>query len=93
MHKTASQARALAREIRNGVRGLDGRVGVCVCPPFPAIPAVAETLQSSPVEWGGQNCAAALEGAFTGEVSAPMLVDLGCRFAILGHSERRQLFG
>jgi triosephosphate isomerase len=93
MYKTPSQARALAREVRNGLRGTKGDVDVCVCPPFPAIPAVAETLGGSSVAWGAQNCAASPEGALTGEVSPPMLVDLGCRFAILGHSERRQLFG
>jgi triosephosphate isomerase len=93
MYKTPSEARTLARAIRNGLRGDDGAVEVAVCPAFPALAAVAEALEGSPVAWGGQNCAPQAEGAFTGEVSAPMLVDLGCRFAILGHSERRQLFG
>ncbi len=93
MYKLPREARALAREVANGLRGLDDDVEVAVCPAFPAIPAVAETLRDTPVAWGAQNCAARLEGAFTGEVSAPMLVDLGCRFAILGHSERRQIFG
>jgi triosephosphate isomerase len=93
MYKTPSQARVLAREIANGLRGADGPVEVAVCPAFPALPAVAEALQDSPVAWGAQNCSAFPEGAFTGEVATSMLVDLGCRFAILGHSERRQLFG
>jgi triosephosphate isomerase len=93
MYKTPTQARALAREIVNGLRGDDGRVEVAVCPAYPCLPAVAEALQGSPVAWGAQNCAAEPEGAFTGEVAVPMLVDLGCRFAILGHSERRQIFG
>jgi triosephosphate isomerase len=93
MYRTPAEARSLAREIRNGLRGARESVDVAVCPAFPAIPAVAETLAGSPVAWGAQNCAPAPEGAFTGEVSVPMLVDLGCRFVILGHSERRQFFG
>jgi triosephosphate isomerase (TIM) len=93
MYRTPTEARALARDVANGLRGKDGGAEVAVCPAFPALPAVAETLRGTPVAWGAQNCAAALEGAFTGEVSAPMLVDLGCRFAIVGHSERRGIFG
>jgi triosephosphate isomerase len=93
MFKTPTEARKLAREIRNGRRGAGNGVEVCVCPAFPAIFAVAEALEGSDVSWGAQNCSPKAEGALTGEVSAPMLVDLGCRFVILGHSERRQLFG
>ena len=93
MYCTPTEARTLAREVANGMAGDDGSVEVAVCPPFPALSAVAEALKDTPVAWGAQNCAAAPEGAYTGEVSVPMLVDLGCSFAILGHSERRQLFG
>lgn len=93
MYRTPTEARALARDVANGLRGADGRTDVAVCPAFPAIPAVGETLKGTPVAWGAQNCAGAREGAFTGEVSTPMLVDLGCRFVIVGHSERRGIFG
>jgi triosephosphate isomerase len=93
MYKTPTEARTLAREIRNGRRGASEGVDVVVCPAYPALPAVAEALEGSPVGWGGQNCSPEPEGALTGEVSLPMLVDLGCRFVILGHSERRQFFG
>ena len=93
MYRTPREARALARDIANGLRGADGRVDVAVCPAFPALAAVAETLTGTPVAWGAQNCATEREGAFTGEVSAGMLVDLGCRFVIVGHSERRRIFG
>ena len=93
MHKTPTEARALARDIANGMRGLGDHVEVAVCPAFPALPAVAETLADSSVAWGAQNCSPFPDGAFTGEVSVPMLVDLKCQFAILGHSERRQFFG
>jgi len=93
MYKTPTEARALAREVLNGLRGAGDDPEVVVCPPFPAIGAVAETLRGSAVAWGAQNCSPELEGAWTGEVAAPMLVDLGCSFVILGHSERRQHFG
>ncbi|HMB70298.1 MAG TPA: triose-phosphate isomerase, partial [bacterium] len=93
MYKTPSEARTLAREIRNGLRGASQQVEVAVCPAYPALPAVVEALDGSPVACGAQNCAPAPEGAFTGEVAVPMLVDLGIRFVILGHSERRQFFG
>ena len=93
MYKTATEARALARELANGMRGAGMAADVAVCPAFPALPAVAEALKDSPIAWGSQNCSAFPEGAFTGEVAVSMLVDLGCRFAILGHSERRHVFG
>lgn len=93
MYKTPREARALAREVANGLRGAGDDPEVAVCPSFPALAAVAETLQATPVAWGAQNCSPHPEGAYTGEVAVPMLVDLGCRFVILGHSERRRLFG
>jgi len=93
MYKTPTEARALARDLANGMRGADVAAEVAVCPAYPALPAVGEALKDSPVAWGAQNCSAFPEGAFTGEVAVSMLVDLGCRFAILGHSERRQFFG
>jgi triosephosphate isomerase len=93
MYKTPGEARALAREVANGLRGADDGPEVAVCPPFPSIPAVREILEGTSVAWGAQNCSPHLEGAYTGEVAVPMLVDLGCRFVILGHSERRQIFG
>ncbi|MGH7433217.1 MAG: triose-phosphate isomerase, partial [Candidatus Methylomirabilales bacterium] len=68
-------------------------VDVVVCPPFTAMQAVAEALKGSRIGLGAQNMHWEGEGAYTGEVSPVMLTDLGCRYVILGHSERRQYFG
>ncbi len=62
---------------------------VVLCPPFTLIWPVAETIMGSPVLLGGQDCHTANHGAYTGDISAGMLSDLGCRYVILGHSERR----
>jgi triosephosphate isomerase len=69
------------------------RAAIAVCPPFVYLPAVQQQLSASPVKWGAQNVSSALQGAFTGEVSVSMLRDCGCTYVIVGHSERRQLFG
>lgn len=66
---------------------------VLVCPPYTSIPALAALFAGKAVALGGQNMYFAEKGAFTGEVSPLMLKDLGCKYVILGHSERRQLFG
>jgi triosephosphate isomerase len=75
---------------------LEGIVGagpftadVVVCVPFPYLSEVAVRLAATPVRWGAQDCSAHEQGAFTGEVSAAMLKEFGCRYAIVGHSERR----
>ena len=62
---------------------------VAVCPPFVYLSETAATLARSDIRWGAQDCSAHEQGAYTGEVSAAMLSDLGCRYAIVGHSERR----
>jgi triosephosphate isomerase len=66
---------------------------VAVCPPYPYLPMVQSALTGSVVSWGGQNLSTEPEGAFTGEVSAAMLRDFGCTYVIVGHSERRTLYG
>ncbi len=91
MHKTTAEAKALASGIVQKI-GEVGEVQVVLCPPFTALPAVAEAIQGSWVELGGQNCHYESKGAFTGEVAPEFLVDLGCRYVIIGHSERRQYF-
>jgi triosephosphate isomerase len=81
---------ALARELATGVAaGAAPAADLLVCPPFLHLPAVAEALAGSAVALGAQDCHAEAKGAHTGDVSAPMLADLGARFVILGHSERR----
>lgn len=66
---------------------------VAVCPPFPYLSSVAARLQGSKIALGAQNLSPETHGAFTGEVSASMLRDIGCRYVLVGHSERRALFG
>jgi triosephosphate isomerase len=67
--------------------------GCAVCVPFPYLAQVAERLRGSGIAWGAQNVSEHAQGAYTGEVSASMLAEFGCRYVIVGHSERRQLFG
>jgi triosephosphate isomerase len=92
MFTTAATAKQLAAGVVQGV-GKDDRVSVAVCPPFPYLALVGEVLRGSPVALGAQNAYTEKEGAFTGEVSPWMLADVGCRYVILGHSERRHKLG
>ena len=66
---------------------------MAVCPPFPYLLQAIEALQGSRIGVGAQNLARESEGAFTGEVSAAMLKDIGCHYVIVGHSERRAMYG
>jgi len=92
MHKTLAEARALAREVLQGLAG-GLKVEVVLSPPFTALAAVAQELENSPVRLAGQDTFWELEGAYTGAISPRMLKDVGCRYVIVGHSERRQHFG
>jgi len=71
----------------------DNPSGCAVCVPFPYLGQVAERLRGSPIAPGAQNVSEHAQGAYTGEVSAAMLAEFGCRYVIVGHSERRQLYG
>ncbi len=70
-----------------------GRAKVCVCAPTPYLADVAAVLAGSAISWGAQDCSSHDDGAYTGEVSAAMLADVGCRYVLVGHSERRALHG
>jgi triosephosphate isomerase len=89
MHGTLAEARALAGAIRDGLKRPRG-VEAALCPPFTALSAVAEIVMGSPIRLGAQNCHWEASGAHTGEISPVMLVDVGARYVILGHSERRR---
>lgn len=95
MYKTVAEALDLATAIKNAagpvVRGRE--ISIAVAPPFTALYPVGKRLEGSTVALAAQDCFWETQGAFTGEVSAAMLADVGCRFVIVGHSERRQQFG
>jgi triosephosphate isomerase len=91
MYKTPAEAGAFARNLLDKLPE-NSPVEAIVCPPYPAIPAVANKLAGSRIGWGAQNMHWEAEGAYTGEVSAPMLQALGCHYVIVGHSERRTHF-
>ena len=90
MNKTAEEAVAFVREIRNGLSQIKG-IDKVVCPPFIAIPAVADALQATEIGIGAQNMHFAENGAYTGECAANMLTPY-CQYVIIGHSERREYF-
>lgn len=92
MHLLTAEAAELARSIDQAARQAPG-VEVMLAPPFTALAAVGRALADGPVALGAQNVYPADKGAFTGEVSPPMLIDAGARYVIIGHSERRQIFG
>ncbi|MBI2156990.1 MAG: triose-phosphate isomerase [Candidatus Rokubacteria bacterium] len=92
MHGTVAEARALATAIRDGLKRPRG-VEVVLCPPFTALAAVAEILGAGPIQLGAQTCHHEAQGAHTGEIAPPMLAELGCRWVLVGHSERRKEIG
>ena len=92
MHRTAAEARGLAEELRGAVGGTGASADVVVCPTFTSLQVVGEALEGSGISLGAQNMHWEKEGAFTGEVSAAMILTIGCIYVILGHSERRQYF-
>lgn len=92
LNKTPDEAESLARCVIDAASGITG-VEVAICPPFTALERVAGVVRGTAVGLGAQNVYWESEGAFTGEVSAPMLLTCGCEYVILGHSERRQFFG
>jgi len=91
MYKSVGEAIALVQALKESLADIADRE-ILVCPPFTALYPVAETLKGSNIELGAQNIYPKEEGAYTGEISPTMLVDVGCRYVIVGHSERRQHF-
>lgn len=92
MYKTPPEACRLVEELKPLISNLP-EVEVVVCPPFTSLAAVYDLLQGTNVRLGAQNLHYARDGAYTGEVSGIMLAAAGCRYVIIGHSERRQYFG
>jgi len=92
MNGTVAEARLLATAVRDGLKRPKA-TEIAVCPPFTALAAVSEIVAGSPIGLGAQNCHAEPSGAHTGEIAPPMLVELGCRLVLLGHSERRKEMG
>ena len=92
MNGSRTESTALLDGIRKGI-STASKAEVAVCPPYILIPLVADKLAGSPVAWGGQNLSVHKSGAYTGEISGPMLRDYGCTYVIVGHSERRTLYG
>jgi triosephosphate isomerase len=92
LNKTINDALALVTELKNQLGAVKG-VAIGVAPTFPALASVAKRLEGTPIATCAQDCFWENSGAFTGEVSAPLLADAGCTWAIVGHSERRQFFG
>jgi triosephosphate isomerase len=92
MNTRQADAAALARGVVEAV-GEEPPVDIALCPPTVYLSLVADAVAGTPVGLGAQNLYAAEDGAFTGEVNAGMLTDVGCRYVILGHSERRAIMG
>jgi triosephosphate isomerase len=92
MHGNRASNLALLNSVLAGIGGLEG-AACAVCVPFPYLGEVAARLKGGSLAWGAQNLSEHAQGAYTGEVSAAMLAEFGCSYVIVGHSERRQLYG
>jgi len=94
MNGSLAESRELVTALRSGVGAGSGGAEMLLCPPYVYLSAVRDWLEGSPITLGAQNLAdRAGSGAFTGEVSGAMLRDIGCQYVIVGHSERRALYG
>ena len=91
MHKTEEEAFQLASDLKQRLKDVKG-VKAVICPPFTSLTPVRRAIENSPILLGAQNMHWEEKGAYTGEISPPMLLTTGCKYVILGHSERRSLF-
>lgn len=89
MHGSLAENAALLAALKPALVGIEA----AVCVPYPYLAQAQAALAGSSIAWGAQNLSEQPKGAFTGEVSAPMLLDFGCKYVIVGHSERRSLYG
>lgn len=92
MNKTGVEAASFARDLKIKTLSIN-KTEIIVCPPFTALSPVQEIVKDSRIKMGAQNVHWEAAGAYTGEISAEMIENAGCRYVIIGHSERRQFFG
>lgn len=93
MNTDYKSAHRLVTEIKELLTMTSNLVQILVCPPFTSLPEVAKNIQNTPIKLGAQNCYHEEWGAYTGEISIEMLKSIGCDYVIIGHSERRAIFG
>ncbi len=93
MNKTVEETAALIGQLKSALKNLPPSVTVVLCPPFTSLTTASGAITGTVMKLGAQNVSQNDDGAFTGEISARMLVSAGCEYVILGHSERRQYFG
>jgi triosephosphate isomerase len=93
MEMTVAGSLAFVQDLRSAIGDLAQEVDIIVCPPYTALYPMAQALKDSPITLGGQNVSTAPGGAHTGEISAALLADVGCRWVMLGHWEVRRHFG
>jgi triosephosphate isomerase len=93
MNKTPSEAAALAKSLVESLSGFAGKIDIAIAPTFTALDRVSGVIKGSNIALSAQNISDKASGAYTGEISAAMLLDLGVKYAIIGHSERRQYYG
>lgn len=91
MHGSRCDAQTLMESVKKGSKALP-QVNVVILPPFVHLQQTQAMLENSGITWGGQNLYLGKQGAFTGEISGPLLVDYGCQYVLVGHSERRIIF-
>lgn len=93
MNTTLPEGIALAKAVSDSLKDVDLKCDVVICTPFTHLASVNEVIDKTKVGLGAENCADHLKGAYTGEISAPMVASTGATYVILGHSERRQYYG